>query len=155
MRRLVPILIIAALAAAFAAWIAASPGAATLEFRGWVFETTAGAALFILLTLGVLMAVLWRSIGWLMNLPERLRDSAARSRQTRGYDALEKALIASASALISSRETPPSSARLAKMASRRAVAVEPGAAVLTVTPSGPNSRAATRVIARTDSLAAA
>lgn len=97
MRRLVPILIIAALAAAFAAWIAASPGAATLEFRGWVFETTAGAALFILLTLGVLMAVLWRSIGWLMNLPERLRDSAARSRQTRGYDALEKALIASAS----------------------------------------------------------
>jgi len=96
-RRLLPILVVAAIAAAFAAWIAASPGSASIEFRGWVLETTAGAALFVLLALGVAMAAFWRGVGWMLNLPGRLRDSAARARQARGHDALEKALIAAAS----------------------------------------------------------
>lgn len=96
MRRLLLILIIAALGAAFAAWITASPGSAVFEFRGWVIETTAGTALFFLLAAAVLMAVLFRVIGWLFRLPRSIRERNARVRMQRGYESLERALVSAA-----------------------------------------------------------
>lgn len=96
MRRLLLILIIAGLSAAFAAWITASPGSAVFEFRGWVIETTAGTALFFLLAVAVLLAVLFRAIGWLFRLPRSIRERNAKVRMQRGYESLERALVSAA-----------------------------------------------------------
>lgn len=96
MRRLIVAIFLIALGAVIAIWLALEPGSAQIAFQGWVIETSFAALAVFLLLLGFLIALLWRLAGWLIGLPGKVRRGAARARAQRGYDALERALIASA-----------------------------------------------------------
>ncbi len=96
MRRLVAAIFLIALGAVLAIWLASDPGSAQIAFQGWVVETSFTALAVALVLLGLVLALLWRGAGWLIGLPGAVRRTAARMRAQRGYDALERALIASA-----------------------------------------------------------
>ncbi len=96
MRRLVVAVFLIALGAVVAIWLALDPGAASFTFHGWVVETSFAVLAVFILLLALALALLWRGGGWLVGLPGQVRRAAKRARAQRGYDALERALIASA-----------------------------------------------------------
>lgn len=96
MRRLIVAIFLIALGAVAAIWLSMDPGQAEMSFRGWVIETSFAALALFLIVIGFLAALFWRVIGWLIGLPGAVRRGARRHRAQRGYDALERALIASA-----------------------------------------------------------
>ena len=95
MSRLLPILIVLALAAGFGFVLADHPGRASLDWAGWRVDTSAAAVLVLVFGLSVLTAALWRLVGWLATAPSRSAKARDQSRRraaletlTRGYLAL-------------------------------------------------------------------
>ena len=97
MIRLSIYVVIAFIIGAFAFWLAAHPGQVSIEAFGLQIRTSAAAAIVFLLALTFLMAVFWRSLGWLFDLPGRVARLRTQGRRAKGYDALEQAVIAAAS----------------------------------------------------------
>lgn len=91
MLRLAIVLIVAVAAALFVLWGAQSPGAVTIEWLGQRIETT---ALFALIVLAALLAVILPLIGLLLDAGGRLTFAAERARRQRGENALALGLLA-------------------------------------------------------------
>lgn len=96
MIRLILAVIFAVLTAALGAFLALNPGRATFEFLGTRMEmpfvlAAGGTVLFAFLLL-----VVWWAIYMLWTSPDKVKAFLTRRRREQGYDALERALIASA-----------------------------------------------------------
>lgn len=96
MIRLILAVAVAILAAGLGAFFALNPGTASFEFLGWQWEVpfVVAAAAMILLTF--LLLILWWGVYMLWTSPDKMRGFLTRRRREQGYDALERALIASA-----------------------------------------------------------
>lgn len=96
MIRLIVVVLLLALTAGAAVWLTLNPGAATIEFLGRRYETPAAILFALLLIASFLMMILWRLIAFVWTAPEAFRRFRLRRRREQGFDALERALIASA-----------------------------------------------------------
>ncbi len=97
MIRLIFYVAILILTGGFAFWLALHPGEVMIHAFGFEIRTSAAAAIVFLLLATFALTLLWRSLGWLIELPGRLRKARAEARRAKGYDALENAVIAAAS----------------------------------------------------------
>lgn len=96
MIRLILAVIAAILAAALGAFFALNPGTANFQFLGWQWELPFVVAVAGIILFAFAMLVLWWGIYLLWTSPDKVRDFLTRRRREQGYDALERALIASA-----------------------------------------------------------
>ena len=96
MIRLILAVIAAILAAAAGAFFALNPGTATFQFLGWRAELPFVVAAGGLILFAFLFLVLWWGIYLAWTSPDKMKAFLSRRRREQGYDALEKALIASA-----------------------------------------------------------
>jgi HemY protein len=96
MIRLIIAVSFAVFTAVLGAFLALNPGTASFEFLGWHMEMSfvLAAALVVLFAFGML--VLWWLVFVLWTSPDKFKNFNLRRRREQGYDALEKALIASA-----------------------------------------------------------
>ena len=97
MIRLVFYVVLVILTGSIAFWLAAHPGEVMIHAFGLEIRTSAAAAILLLLVVTFALTVLWRAIGWLIELPGKMRKARAGARRAKGYDALETAVIAAAS----------------------------------------------------------
>ncbi|MEQ8602885.1 MAG: heme biosynthesis HemY N-terminal domain-containing protein [Marivibrio sp.] len=79
---------------ALVAYFTVYPGAVSIEFRGWRADMPVGLLLLAVLVLALLLAFGDRIRRGVVRLPGRLKESRARSRRTRGYQALTQGMVA-------------------------------------------------------------
>ena len=96
MIRLILAVIVALLTAALGAFLALNPGHASFEFLGVQTEMPFVVAAGGVILFAFLMLVVWWGIYLLWTSPDKVKGFMGRRRREQGYDALEKALIASA-----------------------------------------------------------
>jgi HemY protein len=96
MIRLILAVTFALLTAALGAFLALNPGRASFEFLGVQTEMPFVVAAGGVILFAFLMLVLWWAIYLLWTSPDKVKGFMGRRRREQGYDALEKALIASA-----------------------------------------------------------
>lgn len=92
------ILVIAAIvfACVITAIVTLNPGTASFEFFGLAVETSFALAFGVFLLFTFLMLVFWWLVYIAWTAPEKFRRFSLRRRRERGFNALERALIASA-----------------------------------------------------------
>ncbi|VAW00114.1 Uncharacterized protein EC-HemY in Proteobacteria (unrelated to HemY-type PPO in GramPositives) [hydrothermal vent metagenome] len=97
MIRLVLFFLLALVLAGGGWWLASQTGLIVIAAfdREISLSLPVGMAGILLLTL--LLFLLWQTVAWLVTLPARLRKMRTQTRREKGYDLLEKALIAAAS----------------------------------------------------------
>ena len=94
MHRIILFLLLIALAAAGAAWVADQSGNFTLTWDGWRIETSLPV---FALALGVTVAaatLLWSALRALWKMPEKIRHGRREKRQARGRHAITHGLLA-------------------------------------------------------------
>ncbi len=96
MIRLILAVTFALLTAALGAFLALNPGRASFEFLGVQTEMPFVVAAGGVILFAFLMLVIWWGIYLLWTSPDKVKGFMGRRRREQGYDALEKALIASA-----------------------------------------------------------
>ncbi|MEO1038753.1 MAG: heme biosynthesis HemY N-terminal domain-containing protein [Pseudomonadota bacterium] len=96
MIRLVLTIALCVLTAIAAVWLTLNPGSLSIEFLGWRLETSAALAGGLWLVLTFILVVLWRLVVTLWTAPDAFKRFRGRRRREQGFDALERALIASA-----------------------------------------------------------
>ncbi|MHA6287757.1 heme biosynthesis HemY N-terminal domain-containing protein [Maricaulis sp. CAU 1757] len=96
MIRLVLAVLLALATAALGAFLALNPGQASFEFLGQRWDMPFVLAAGGILVIGFVTLVIWWGIYLLWTSPDKMKAFLARRRREHGYDALEKALIASA-----------------------------------------------------------
>lgn len=96
MIRLILAVSFALLTAALGAFLALNPGRASFEFLGVETEMPFVVAAGGVILFAFLMLVVWWGIYLLWTSPDKVKGFMGRRRREQGYDALEKALIASA-----------------------------------------------------------
>ncbi|WP_291845561.1 heme biosynthesis HemY N-terminal domain-containing protein [Maricaulis sp.] len=96
MIRLILAVVFALLTAALGAFLALNPGHASFEFLGVQTEMPFVVAAGGVILFAFLMLVVWWGIYLLWTSPDKVKGFIGRRRREQGYDALEKALIASA-----------------------------------------------------------
>lgn len=77
-----------------AVWLAEQPGSVSIQWRGWLVETSAGVLILLVIVLAMVLRLvwrLWRTIGGTPHLIGRFRRSR---RRNRGYVALVRSLAA-------------------------------------------------------------
>ncbi len=94
MRRILGLLVFAALAMLLVAWLADVPGQATLEFAGWRMDTSAGALGVLALGLAVVFVFLDRIWRLVAGAPRRFAAWRRARRERRGHAALTRGLVA-------------------------------------------------------------
>lgn len=87
--------VISALAVAALA-LGGDAGAANLVWRGWQVDTTAAAALLLILFSALLATVFWSFLKWLLEAPQRAARARAESRRKQGAEALARGFLAAA-----------------------------------------------------------
>jgi len=97
MIRLIITVLAVLLIAATGWWLASQTGLVVIHAFDREISLSLPVGLAALLLLTLLMFVVWSAIVWLVTLPKKLKKLQTMSRRERGYDALERALIASAS----------------------------------------------------------
>jgi len=80
-----------------AVWLAEQQGAVSIEFHGWLIETTAGMLIFSVLIAAVVVILLWRILRSILGTPHAIGRVRHRRRRNRSYVALVKSLAALAS----------------------------------------------------------
>ncbi|MBU1379023.1 MAG: heme biosynthesis protein HemY [Alphaproteobacteria bacterium] len=70
------------------------PGRATVVWLGWRADSTAAAAIIIALTFGLLAAVVWRTILWVLDAPRRAERARAEARRRQTNDVLARGFLA-------------------------------------------------------------
>ena len=96
MIRLILAVTVAVLTAALGAFLALNPGHASFEFLGTNMEMPFVVAAGAIILFSFIMLVLWWGIYMLWTSPDKVKSFLSRRRREQGYDALERALIASA-----------------------------------------------------------
>jgi len=94
MVRVVLFLVLIALAAAGAAWVADQTGEVTLTFSGWRIATTLPVFVLGLGVLGVAAVVAWNILSGLWRMPKRIRHHRRERRHARGRHAITHGLLA-------------------------------------------------------------
>ena len=94
MVRIILFLLLIALGAAGAAWIAEQTGDVVLSWGGWRIQTTLPVFVLALGIVVVAAMMLWAIVGGLWRTPERLRRSRRERRQARGRHAITQGLLA-------------------------------------------------------------
>ncbi|MFO1069284.1 MAG: heme biosynthesis HemY N-terminal domain-containing protein [Geminicoccaceae bacterium] len=97
MIRLILFLVVSAVLAVVAVWLADQPGQVTILFRGYEAQTTVGVLLAALLLGAVALTLLVEIYRILRSAPRRIRRNAAHKREVRGYESIASGLIAAAS----------------------------------------------------------
>ena len=88
------VLILLAAAAVGALGLAGEPGRATVVWLGWRADTTAAVAILIALVLGLVMAVVWRTILWVLAAPRRAERARADARRRQANEVLARGFVA-------------------------------------------------------------
>lgn len=96
MIRLIITIALCVLTAVAAVWLTLNPGTANFQFLGWQAETSFALAMGVLIVLTFLLVVVWWLIVKIWTAPDSFKKFQARRRRESGFDALERALIASA-----------------------------------------------------------
>jgi HemY protein len=94
MIRIIFFLLLIALAAAGAAWVAEQSGGVTLTWGGWRVETTLPVFALALGIVVVVAMVMWSIIGALLRTPARIRRGRHERRHARGRHAITHGLLA-------------------------------------------------------------
>ncbi|TCT06044.1 heme biosynthesis protein HemY [Aquabacter spiritensis] len=94
MIRLLLLLIVLALVAFGAAWIADRPGEIVLVWQGWRLETTVPVALAALAAFSAVLLLLWRLLAFVFASPRLLAAFSKRRRREKGWNALSRGLMA-------------------------------------------------------------
>ena len=97
MIRLILTVVLCAAAAALGVFFTLNPGVVTVQFLGVNAEMPFVVGAAALLVLSFLLVVLWWVIAKVWAAPDAFRNFRKRQRRDQGFDALERALIASAS----------------------------------------------------------
>ncbi|GBD43199.1 Beta-barrel assembly-enhancing protease [bacterium HR40] len=120
MLKLLLFLLLAAVLAHGASWLADHPGLVVVEWLNWRIETSVGILVAASLLLVALAILLFEMLRWLVGWPRRMRERRQVDRVLRGYRALTHGLVAAAAG-------DPAAARLfAKQATRLLAGHEPG-----------------------------
>jgi|GEM_PF-40918 len=77
-----------------AAWLADRPGDIVLQWQGWHIETSVMVAAVAVLAIVVVLMILWTLIRWIVHGPQAVSGFFEGRRQTRGYKALSRGMIA-------------------------------------------------------------
>jgi len=88
------VLILLAAIAVGALALSDDPGHATVIWLGWRADSTAAAAILIALSFGLLAAVVWRTILWILDAPRRAERARAEARRRQGGDVLARGFLA-------------------------------------------------------------
>lgn len=94
MRRILGILVFVASAMVLVAWLADSPGTATLEFAGWRIDTSAGGIAIAALALAFVLVLVDRMWRYIAGTPRRFVQWRRARRDRRGMTALTRGLVA-------------------------------------------------------------
>jgi HemY protein len=80
-----------------AVWLAEQPGSVSIEWRGWLLETSAGALIAFVIMLALALVLLWRVWRGLSATPQLIHRFRRRRKRARGSAALVRSLSAIAS----------------------------------------------------------
>jgi HemY protein len=83
-----------ALVVLFAVWLARQQGAVSIEFHGWLVETTTGMLILSVLLAAGLVILLWRILRSILGTPHAIGRFRHHRRRNRSYAALVKSLAA-------------------------------------------------------------
>jgi HemY protein len=92
--RLILFLIVAAALAVLAVYLAEHPGAVRIEWGGYEVATSMGPALLAVAAIAVAVTLLYELYRWLRGLPRRIGQHLEHRRTLRGYEAIDRGLIA-------------------------------------------------------------
>jgi HemY protein len=70
------------------------PGRAVFVWEGWRVDTTASAAVLIAIFFGLLAAVIWRTVLWILEAPQRTEKARAEARRRQALDVLSRGFLA-------------------------------------------------------------
>lgn len=70
------------------------PGEATITWLGWRADATAAAMVLIALTFGLLAAVVWRTVLWVLDAPRRAERARAEARRRQSNEVLARGFLA-------------------------------------------------------------
>ncbi len=82
------------LAAYGAVWLADRPGTVLVTFAGYELRTTVAVAVVVLVGTALALSLLWTAVNTILHLPSRLSAASRARRQTRGYQAVSRGMIA-------------------------------------------------------------
>ncbi len=74
--------------------LAGEPGEASVTWLGWRADMTAAAAILIALTFGLFVAMVWRTILWILEAPHRAERARADARRRQANDILARGFLA-------------------------------------------------------------
>jgi HemY protein len=94
MIRAAVVLILLAAAAVAALALTDDPGQASLVWLGWRADTTAAAAVLIALAFGLVAAVVWRTVLWILDAPRRAERARADGRRRQANEVLTRGFLA-------------------------------------------------------------
>jgi HemY protein len=80
-----------------AVWLAEQKGAVSIQWRGWLLETSCGVLIFIVLALAALFVLVWRLWQGVRATPRAIGRIRSHRRRDKGYRSLVRALSAIAS----------------------------------------------------------
>ncbi|MFL5295973.1 MAG: heme biosynthesis protein HemY [Phenylobacterium sp.] len=91
-------LVVLALAAVVVAWLVfvGDAGQASVTWLGWRADMTASAAVLIALLAGLVVAVAWRTLLWILEAPRRAERQRAESRRRQAGETLTRGFLAAA-----------------------------------------------------------
>jgi HemY protein len=96
MIRVLLVALVAAAAAAAIVVLTGDPGHASMIWLGWRVDMTAAAAVLILLLGGLVGALLWRGLIWVVETPKRAARARSEARRKQGLEALSRGFLAAA-----------------------------------------------------------
>ncbi len=94
MRRAVVFVVLAALAALAAFWLAEHPGRVTLDWLGYRLEPPIGVLVLAAVVLSVVVILLYRVITLILGTPGSIGRALASSKRRRGFKALSQGMVA-------------------------------------------------------------
>jgi HemY protein len=88
------VLILVAAIAVGALALTEDAGHATVTWLGWRADSTAAAAILVALAFGLLAAVVWRTILWILDAPRRAERARAEARRRQAAEVLARGFLA-------------------------------------------------------------
>lgn len=94
MIRTISVVFLLSAVAVGAAWLAKTPGAVAVDWRGWRLDTTVGVALTVVVGFVLIVGLLIRAWVWVRQGLRDIGASRAAERRRQGYKALSRGMVA-------------------------------------------------------------